>query len=80
MNLIECLLRIADTGLYAMVLEIFKHGITRSGELIFLGLLQVHVCSSTMINEKIRRSVSLDIVDNTETRIDSINYSNISRQ
>ena len=80
MNLIECLLRIADTGLYAMVLEIFKHGITRSGELIFLGLLQAHVCSSTMINEKIRRSVSLDIVDNTETRIDSINYSNISRQ
>ncbi len=43
MNLIECLLRIADTGLYPIVLEIFKHGIQRSGELIFLGLLQLHV-------------------------------------
>ncbi len=43
LNLIECLLRIADTGLYPSVLEIFKHGIQRSGELIFLGLLQLHV-------------------------------------
>jgi hypothetical protein len=43
LNLIECLLRIADTGLYPTVLEIFKHGIQRSGELIFLGLLQLHV-------------------------------------
>ncbi|CAF4032644.1 unnamed protein product, partial [Rotaria sp. Silwood1] len=43
LNLIECLLRIADTGLYPIVLEIFKHGIQRSGELIFLGLLQLHV-------------------------------------
>jgi hypothetical protein len=43
LNLIECLLRIADTGLHLTVLEIFKHGIQRSGELIFLGLLQLHV-------------------------------------
>ncbi|CAF4333489.1 unnamed protein product, partial [Adineta steineri] len=42
LNLIECLLRIADTGLYPVVLDIFKHGIQRSGELIFLGLLQLH--------------------------------------
>lgn len=43
LNLIECLLRIADTGLYPVVLDIFKHGIQRSGELIFLGLIQLHV-------------------------------------
>ncbi len=43
LKLIECLLRIADTGLYPIVLDIFKHGIQRSGELIFLGLLQLHV-------------------------------------
>jgi hypothetical protein len=47
LNLIECLLRIADTGLYPVVLDIFKHGIQRSGELIFLGLLQLHVRLST---------------------------------
>jgi len=43
LKLIECLLRIADTGLYPIVLDIFKHGIQRSGELIFLGLLQLNV-------------------------------------
>jgi hypothetical protein len=43
LNLIECLLHIADTGLHSTVLEIFKHGIQRSSELIFLGLLQLHV-------------------------------------
>lgn len=46
LKLIECLLRIADTGLYPVVLDIFKHGIQRSGELIFLGLLQLHVRSN----------------------------------
>jgi hypothetical protein len=43
LKLIECLLRIADTGLNPIVLDIFKHGIPRSGELIFLGLLQLPV-------------------------------------
>ncbi|CAF4148281.1 unnamed protein product, partial [Rotaria sp. Silwood2] len=51
LNLIECLLRIADTGLYPIVLEIFKHGIQRSGELIFLGLLQLHTVWTTLKQE-----------------------------
>ncbi|CAF0989426.1 unnamed protein product [Adineta ricciae] len=51
LNLIECLLRIADTGLYPIVLEIFKHGIQRSGELIFLGLLQLHTIWTTLKQE-----------------------------
>ncbi|CAF3833846.1 unnamed protein product, partial [Rotaria sordida] len=51
LNLIECLLRIADTGLYSTVLEIFRHGIQRSGELIFLGLLQLHTVWTTLKQE-----------------------------
>ncbi len=51
MKLIECLLRIADTGLYPIVLDIFKHGIQRSGELIFLGLLQLHVSIDKVIED-----------------------------
>ncbi|CAM4904070.1 unnamed protein product [Rotaria socialis] len=51
LNLIECLLRIADTGLYPIVLDIFKHGIQRSGELIFLGLLQLHTVWTTLKQE-----------------------------
>ncbi|CAF1270900.1 unnamed protein product [Adineta steineri] len=51
LNLIECLLRIADTGLYPVVLDIFKHGIQRSGELIFLGLLQLHTIWTTLKQE-----------------------------
>ena len=43
LNLIECLLRIADMGFYTIVLDMFKHGIQRSGELIFLGLLKSDV-------------------------------------
>ncbi len=53
MNLIECLLRIADTGLYPVVLEIFKHGIQRSGELIFLGLLQLHVRFTSLFRTEV---------------------------
>ena len=57
LKLIECLLRIADTGLYPVVLDIFKHGIQRSGELIFLGLLQLNV-RSILIQLKISQFVS----------------------
>ena len=54
LKLIECLLRIADAGFYPIVLDIFKHGSQRAGEVIFLGLLQVPVslenarCSNRM--------------------------------
>jgi len=51
LKLIECLLRIADTGLYPIVLDIFKHGIQRSGELIFLGLLQLTSIWTTLKQE-----------------------------
>jgi len=50
LNLIECLLRIAETGFQSTVLEIFKFGIQRSGELIFLGLVQLHVKQSRIQN------------------------------
>ncbi|CAF5184302.1 unnamed protein product, partial [Rotaria magnacalcarata] len=49
LNLIECLLRMADTGLYPTVLDIFRRGIQRAGELIFLGLLQLTVCYEIVI-------------------------------
>ncbi|CAF2558634.1 unnamed protein product [Rotaria sp. Silwood2] len=42
LNLIECLLCIADTGLYLIILEQFKYDIQRFAVLIFLGLLQLH--------------------------------------
>ena len=79
MNLIECLLRIADTGLYSTVLEIFKHGIQRSGELIFLGLLQLSVNYFLIFCKlEIKFLSFLDCMDHIKTRIITINHSNIS--
>ena len=77
LNLIECLLRIADTGLYPIVLEIFKHGIQRSGELIFLGLLQLHVSFCRFFNP-IKNDVYVDHLDDVETRIITTDNTNIS--
>lgn len=54
LKLIECLLRIADAGFYPIVLDIFKHGSQRAGEVIFLGLLQVPVSLENTLDQRER--------------------------
>ncbi|CAF0872020.1 unnamed protein product, partial [Didymodactylos carnosus] len=43
LNLLECLLRISESGLYQPTLELFKIGLQRCAEVILLGLLQLPV-------------------------------------
>ena len=80
MNLIECLLRIADTGFYTIVLDMFKHGIQRSGELIFLGLLKSDVNFHLRLIELRPTLDILDCLEYVEARTGANHYSNISGQ
>jgi hypothetical protein len=81
LNLIECLLRIADAGFYPIVLDIFKHGSQRAGEVIFLGLLQLPVSlEKARQRQRVMSSSLSDHLDDTETRTASIDHSDLSSE
>ena len=67
-------------GFYSIVLEMFKHGIQRSGEVIFLGLLQLPVCLESEVFEERSLLVILVDLDDIETRVVSADHSNLSSQ
>lgn len=72
LSLIQSLLYIADGNTHATIFEIFRRGITVALEFIFLGLLQVQVC--TRLSVTLDRSASIALI-NTETNRTNIDNS-----
>ncbi|CAF1576548.1 unnamed protein product, partial [Adineta ricciae] len=62
LSLIECLLQIANTGLYSAVFEVFEYGIQRACELIFLGFIQLHTLWTRLKQELLQLIIPVLLV------------------